>query len=211
MEDILFAVAVAGYFVVGFAWPTLRLWRRHAVWPIVFERGAAPAQRVLGLLSGVLFIGLLALGLLHAVLGADVLGVWRLAAAWRGAGWLLLLAGGVLTVVAQAHMGASWRVGIDDRPTALVTAGVFRYVRNPIFTALLLFVTGVIILSPAWWSIAALLLTALGIRLQVTLEERHLIALHGAAYLAYAARTGRFLPGLGRLRPTTGAPAMVGG
>ena len=44
-----------------------------------------------------------------------------------------------LTVLAQLQMGASWRVGIDDRPTELVTGGLFRVVRNPIFTALLVF------------------------------------------------------------------------
>ncbi len=208
MEDLGFAFAVVAYMVAGFAWPTLRLWRRHGIWPIVFSRKAAPAQRALGVVSDALFVGMLALGVLHAVVGPEALGVWRLPAAMRSGGWLLLVSGAAVTLVAQRQMGAAWRVGIDDRPTDLVTAGLFRYVRNPIFTGLLLFLTGMAVLSPAWWSIAVWGLTVCGIRLQVSLEERHLIALHGSAYVAYAARAGRFVPWVGRL---PAAPAVHSG
>ena len=34
-------------------------------------------------------------------------------------------------------------------------------------------------------------------------EEPHLLATHGRAYADYAARVGRFVPGIGRLRPTS--------
>src|SRR2546423_7851849 len=44
------------------------------------------------------------------------------------------------TVWAQFAMGASWRIGVDDTErTALVTGGPFRWVRNPIYTSMLLF------------------------------------------------------------------------
>jgi protein-S-isoprenylcysteine O-methyltransferase Ste14 len=40
-----------------------------------------------------------------------------------------------LTVRAQLDMGESWRIGVDaGEVTALVTTGVFRNVRNPIFS-----------------------------------------------------------------------------
>ncbi|MBI4516224.1 MAG: isoprenylcysteine carboxylmethyltransferase family protein [Deltaproteobacteria bacterium] len=199
MEDLLFAFAIAAYVVAGFAWPVLRLWRRHRIWPIVFNREAVPAQRVLGLLSAALLVGALALGALYAALGSDALGVRRLPLAGRVAGWLLLVGGSVLTLAAQRQMGVSWRIGIDDRPTDLVTTGVFRHVRNPIFTGLLALMAGIVLLSPAWWSGVMALLTALAVRLQVAFEEQHLSALHGDAYLAYAARAGRFIPFAGRL------------
>ena len=209
MENVMFALAVGGYFVVGFAWPTLRLWRRHGVWPIVFDRESAPAQRLLGVLTAALFVGMLGLGGLHAAVGPAALGVWPLPLSARIAGWMALLGGAVLTVVAQRQMGASWRVGIDDRPTDLVTSGLFGVIRNPIFSGLMLFVAGVATLSAAWWSVAVLALTAAGLRVQVALEERHLIALHGGAYLDYAARAGRFVPLIGRLR--AGSAVVSGG
>lgn len=203
MENLLFALAVAAYLVVGFGWQTLRVWRRYGVWPVVFSRAAAPGQRALGAASDALFLGLLILGVLHVAVGPEALGVWRPPAAARIAGWFLLASGGVATVVAQRQMGSAWRVGIDDRPTELITTGLFGYVRNPIFTALLMFVAGAVLLSLAWWSVAIWVLTALGLRLQVALEERHLIVLHGDAYRAYAARAGRFVPFVGRLREGT--------
>jgi protein-S-isoprenylcysteine O-methyltransferase Ste14 len=53
--------------------------------------------------------------------------------------------------------------------------------------------------APAWWSAARWLATVVGLRVQVDLEEAHLLRLHGATYRDYAARTGRFLPLVGRL------------
>ena len=211
MSDVLFALVLLGYFGVAIAWPTLRMWRRHGVWPIVFDRAEAPAQRLIGALLVVLFAGLLALAAAYATAGSAALGVWTVPAPVRTAGWIALFAGTLLTVVAQRQMGASLRIGIDDRPTALVTSGLFRVMRNPIFTGMLLFVAGVAALSPAWWSLAALVATAFGIRMQVALEERHLIALHGAGYLDYASRVGRFVPLAGRLRALPSAPITAPG
>lgn len=116
------------------------------------------------------------------------------------------LAGGAVTVVAQRQMGASWRAGIDDLPTGLVTRGAFRLVRNPIFTGLLLFLAGYACLVPAWWSIGLWMATAIGLRVQIVGEERHLIRQHGEANLGYAAQVGRLVPWLGRLRRVGAAP-----
>jgi protein-S-isoprenylcysteine O-methyltransferase Ste14 len=49
------------------------------------------------------------------------------------------------------------------------------------------------------------------VSLQVRLEERNLLRIHGKAYLAYAARVGRFLPWVGRLRPSSGTGPAVSG
>lgn len=52
-------------------------------------------------------------------------------------GWALLLAALAWTLVAQAQMGDSWRIGIDSaNSTALVTSGLFAISRNPIFLAM---------------------------------------------------------------------------
>jgi hypothetical protein len=44
LHDALILTAVVVYVTGAFVWPTLRVWRRHGVWPIVFSREAAPAQ-----------------------------------------------------------------------------------------------------------------------------------------------------------------------
>lgn len=195
----LFAVVVA-YLLAGFAWPTLRTWRRHRVWPVVFDRRAAPGQRLFGLLTRLLLVGLVALAAARWAWGPEALGAWPAPWTLRVAGWGLVAAGALVTVVGQRAMGASWRVGIDDRPTALVTGGLFRLVRNPVFSGLLVFLAGFACLTPAWWSVGLVLATAAAVRVQVGHEERHLLATHGDAYLAYAARVGRLVPLVGRLR-----------
>ncbi len=119
----------------------------------------------------------------------------------RAAGLASLALGFALTLVAQLQMGASWRIGVDPAErTALVSEGVFRQARNPIFSGMLLGLLGVALLVPHWLSAAGLLGVFAGIELQVrSVEEPHLLRAHGDAYRAYARRVGRFAPGIGCL------------
>lgn len=115
--------------------------------------------------------------------------------------YLIGLAG---TLWAQLSMGASWRIGVDvAEQTPLVTRGPFRWVRNPIFTAMLLAVTGLALLVPNAVSALAVVVLLLAVELQVrAVEEPYLVRSHGPAYRRWAAHTGRFLPGIGRLDAT---------
>ena len=100
-------------------------------------------------------------------------------------------------------MGDSWRGDVDpDVRTPLVTSGPFALVRNPIFSGAALTVTGLALVVPNVLSLAMLVLFRAGLEIQVRLvEEPYLLRVHGEAYRRYAARTGRFVPGVGRLRP----------
>ena len=160
---------------------------------------AAPAERA----GGVLFVLALALGLAAPLL--ELTGALRAFEALRAPvlGALLALAGIAGTLHAQLEMGASWRVGVDpSERTALRTDGPFRWVRNPIFSWMLFTAAGLALLVPNVASLAGLLLLGVAVELQVRLvEEPYLRRTHGAAYADWAARTGRFLPGVGRLGP----------
>lgn len=116
---------------------------------------------------------------------------------------LLLIAVGVGVVwVAQREMGASWRIGLDaSERTALVTHGLFRWARNPIFTGMAVAGLGHALLVPNVLSIVAIVTAVTGLQLQVrAVEEPYLRAQHGQAYLRWASTTGRFLPYLGQLK-----------
>ena len=86
-----------------------------------------------------------------------------------------------------------------DAPKRLVTNGVYRYSRNPIYVAVLIAVAG-------WASLfQALILVAYGVVLFVLYsffvqryEEPHLAREFGDKYAAYTATTGRWLPRLRR-------------
>ena len=160
---------------------------------------ASPAERA----GGLLFVLALGLGLAGPVL--ELTGALRAFEALRTPvlGTLLALAGIAGTLHAQLEMGASWRVGVDpNERTALRTDGPFRWVRNPIYTWMLFTAAGLALLVPNAASVAGLAVLAVGLELQVRLvEEPHLLRSHGAAYADWAARTGRFVPGVGRLDP----------
>jgi protein-S-isoprenylcysteine O-methyltransferase Ste14 len=105
-----------------------------------------------------------------------------------------------LTVRAQLDMGESWRIGVDTKEvTTLVTSGVFRAVRNPIFTGMVLIAIGVALVVPNAVALAGVALLALGLEIHVRyVEEPHLLAVHGDRYRSYAGSAGRFVPHLGR-------------
>ncbi len=107
------------------------------------------------------------------------------------------------TLVAQRAMGSSWRVGVDtSERTDLVTAGPFALVRNPIFAAMIPTSVGLTLMVPSVVAIGGLLALVVALHLQVrVVEEPYLAATHGQAYADYAGRVGRFVPGMGRLRP----------
>jgi protein-S-isoprenylcysteine O-methyltransferase Ste14 len=111
------------------------------------------------------------------------------------------LVGLVVMSVAQLQMGDAWRIGIDRtaRP-GLVSHGLYRWSRNPIYVGLLLNILGYALLLPTPLSFAALLVTVVGIRSQVLVEEQYLCSGYGEAFLQYSRHVGRFVPGLGRLR-----------
>jgi len=154
--------------------------------------------------AGVLFVLALALGV-----AGPALALAGLFEAPQPAGGALAIAGMVVLVLgiagvllSQTGMGTSWRIGVDDAErTELVTRGVFALIRNPIFTAMVLTQIGMTLLVPTAVSLAALACLVLAVELQVrVIEEPYLHRVHGAAYADYAARTGRFVPGLGRRR-----------
>jgi protein-S-isoprenylcysteine O-methyltransferase Ste14 len=118
------------------------------------------------------------------------------------AGAVLAIGGLVATAGAQLAMGDAWRVGVDpDERTRLVTGGPFGLVRNPIYAGMIPFFLGIALLVPNPLTLggAALLVAALELQTRLV-EEPYLRRVHGTDYGNYAARVGRFLPGVGRLR-----------
>lgn len=136
---------------------------------------------------------------------AQLLGVLTpipvLQAPWiQALGTVLAVAGIAATVYAQLDMGESWRIGVDpDETTTLVRTGVFGTVRNPIFTAMLMFAAGITLMTPNPVALSAFVVLLATIELQVRIvEEPYLLRTHGQPYRDYCAGVGRFLPGIGR-------------
>jgi protein-S-isoprenylcysteine O-methyltransferase Ste14 len=95
-------------------------------------------------------------------------------------------------------LGRFWSVTLTIRQThELVTTGVYRHVRHPMYAAFLLWAVAQGLLLPNWIAGPAGLVgfgTLFGLR--VRREERMMEAAFGDAYRAYAARTWRVIPGV---------------
>jgi protein-S-isoprenylcysteine O-methyltransferase Ste14 len=156
-------------------------------------------------LSGILFVGGMAMGVASPVLvlsdtldpisGLDL-------DALHAIGIALAAIGGLAVFAAQLGMGESWRIGVsDEERTDLVTGGWFSLCRNPIYTSMIVGWLGLALMVPTWLAIAAVATIAAALELQVRfVEEPYLVRTHGDEYRAYASRVGRFVPGIGRLR-----------
>ena len=94
------------------------------------------------------------------------------------------------TVYAQVDMGDSWRIGVDPaETTTLVRTGVFGWVRNPIFTAMMTFGFGIALVTPNRWRSLGFVLLVATIETQVrVVEEPYLAAIHGDSYRDYLRR-----------------------
>ena len=185
---------------VLFVWPVVRLRRETGVWAVTLHRNTTPGNRFMGLVFLAIVLGLAALVARFARYGPASVGVWGAPRGHVLAGLLLCATGVLVIAIAQRQMGESFRIGIDDAKTALVSRGLFRWVRNPIYSGLLVLLLGVVLVIPCAASVLLVSAAAAAIAIHTRLEERHLLALHGDAYRAYAARIGRFVPGVGRLR-----------
>ena len=198
MDRIEFPTAIAAYFLIALVLPTLRVWRKHRIWPLVFHREENPIARAMGLLFGAFLIALMVWAILYWRLDPPAIGIWGAPDWVAGLGWLFIACGTVITVVAQGQMGTAWRIGIDDRPTELVANGLFALSRNPIFSGMIFTLMGAVLIAPAVWSILFASVTIVLIAVQTRFEEKHLVELHGEKYIAYAQQVGRFAPGVGR-------------
>ena len=185
------------YFIAAFFWRSYVVWKRTGINPVVFK-GSDDAHDFIGRIFKLLFALVVVVVLVHSIFpGAYqyLAPIAWLERSWlRGAGVSLLIASLVWTVVAQAHMGESWRIGIDsERRTPLVETGVFSISRNPIFLSMMATLLGLLLAIPNAITLLTFVLGVVLINIQVRLEEEYLKVSHGEKYLRYARRARRWI------------------
>lgn len=110
------------------------------------------------------------------------------------AGVVLAVAGQCLMWVAIVAMGRAWRIGIDSKsPGALVTHGVFRLSRNPIFLGFNTVAVATFLIQPSVFFLVFAVCLIAGVHFQIIGEERHLEKTYGDAYIRYRECTPRYL------------------
>jgi len=123
---------------------------------------------------------------------------------------VLALAGAVLCALAAAlsfdaflRLRRSFRVSPEPhRSGRLVREGVYRYLRHPMYNAVTLLCSGLVLRSPRWTTLAAAVAVVVLLALKARHEER-LLAARYPEYAAYARGTVGVVPGM---RANVGRP-----
>ena len=98
----------------------------------------------------------------------------------------------------HADLGSNWSVTLEVREQhRLITEGVYRSVRHPMYMALLLYSIGQALVIPNWVA-GPSYLVAFGILFacRVGAEEKMMLDQFGDQYAEYTARTKRLVPGV---------------
>lgn len=114
------------------------------------------------------------------------------------AGVVLLAVGLWLFARSHADLGTNWSITLAIREKhQLVTDGIYRYIRHPMYLALLVYSLGQALVLPNWiagpaYGVATVLLFVF----RLGPEERMMREEFGPAYEAYVRRTKRLIPGV---------------
>ena len=190
-------IYLLAYFIAAFFYRSYVVWKKTGVNPVVFK-GSDSAHDFIGRIFKALFAVIVVVVVVYAFIPdfyEYVMPLHSLEHRWiRGTGFILLLVSLVWTVVAQAQMGNSWRIGIDsEHSTELVHTGVFRLSRNPIFLGMIVTLLGLFLAIPSAATLVTLLVGVILIGIQVRLEEEYLTRAHGDKYIEYRRSIRRWI------------------
>ena len=195
--QILLPIYINMYFLFAFIIQSVQVYQRTGRNPMVLPKDDS-AYGLIGLYFKVTLIGLFVYVFLYAwvpSLRDYFLPIHLpLAEVWQWLGILCLIFSLVWTSIAQGHMKDSWRIGIDrDMKTALITAGLFSFTRNPIFLGMLLVLAGLFFLTPNAATLIFWIVGYILIQVQIRLEEEYLQRQHGEAYAIFCRKVPRRL------------------
>lgn len=174
------------------------------VLPALAHRGQAP-RAVVDRRKGIRERVILALVGVAFLLGLTWVATPLLEAADYAPRLELLVAGVVayavgLFLLFRSHrdLAAQWSITLEVREHhALVTHGVYRHIRHPMYLSLLLYGTGQALALPNYVAGPAYLAATLAlVVLRLKPEERMMAETFGSEYQDYAARTSKLLPGI---------------
>ena len=114
---------------------------------------------------------------------------------WNILGVVPLACGIALNLIAdRAFRQVQSTVKPFEQPTALITIGVFRITRNPMYLGHLIFMLGLAVTFWSWFALVLLAARAIWFHRRVLGDEQRLEARFGADYAAYRRQVKRWIP-----------------
>ncbi len=114
------------------------------------------------------------------------------------AGVVCFAAGLWLFVRSHVDLGTNWSVTLEVREQhRLITHGVYRRIRHPMYAAVFLYATGQALVIPNWVAGPSYLVPfTILVACRVGAEERMMVEQFGDEYTAYMKRSKRLVPGI---------------
>ena len=127
--------------------------------------------------------------------------IWPVNAFVVAAALVLVVVGVALTIAGSARLGSALTASpIPKKDAPLVTSGIYGYIRSPIYTGLITGGLGLTLLGGSVPHVFLWIVLIGLLAMKARWEERMLSAEH-PEYRVYGERVGRFIPGIGRMRP----------
>ena len=121
----------------------------------------------------------------HAIVSSPML---------QAIGMVLFLIGLGLAVWARVHLGRNWGTPMSEKVDAeLVTTGPYRYIRNPIYSGLILAAIGTSVAISWYWLVAAALMATYFVY-SANVEEQTMQRLFPNTYPEYERSTKKLIP-----------------
>jgi len=113
---------------------------------------------------------------------------------WGVVGCVLAVAGVAIAIWARYYLGRNWGMPMSVKENAeLVTGGPYQWVRNPIYTGVILALLGSGLVAGVWWLVICSASIVYFI-LSVFQEERIMLKTFPNSYPQYKAHTWRLIP-----------------
>ena len=97
-------------------------------------------------------------------------------------------------LLALISFGKAWRIGIDEKNSKdLITGGIFKYTRNPIFLFMDIYFFSISLIYPNFVLVVIAFCMIIGIHFQIIREENFLESKFGKKYDEYKRKTRRYI------------------
>ena len=189
LSKLVFVILAIGWFLIRYEYA--RRSRRETVQRS--DRGPRETALLLISLTG---LGILPLAYVATAIPHFAAYTFHPIQAWLGL--FVAIAALVMFHLTHRALGRNWSVSLDVRENhQLVTDGIYRRVRHPMYSAFWLWAIAQALLLPNW--VAGFSgLVGFGILFfgRIAREERMMLETFGDSYRAYMARTGRVFPSI---------------
>ena len=187
LSKLVFVILAIGWFLIRYEYA--RRSRRETVQRS--DRGPRETALLLISLTG---LGILPLAYVATAIPHFAAYTFHPTQAWLGL--FVAIAALVMFHLTHRALGRNWSVSLDVRENhQLVTDGIYRRVRHPMYSAFWLWAIAQALLLPNW--VAGFSgLVGFGILFfgRIAREERMMLEMFGDSYRAYTARTDRIFP-----------------